>query len=79
MKLKQLKKRSVINVHNGNFLGYITDVIISLPEGNIDSLIIKPSILKRLTGIIFSNKTIICWNNVVSIGKDVILVNIIDN
>ena len=77
MKLKHLKKKSVVNVYNGNFIGYITDIIISLPEGNIETLIVKHTFFKRLANA--NSKTIINWENIVSIGKDVILVNIIDN
>ena len=80
MKLKHLKKRSVINVYNGNYIGYIVDVIVSLPDGNIESLVVKPSLYRRIIySLSRSSKTIINWNNIVSIGKDVILVNIIDN
>ena len=74
MKLSHLKRRSVINIYNGYFMGYISDIIISLPSGNIETLIVKPNLLKRITGF-FS----VSWSNIVSIGKDVILVNIIDN
>ena len=80
MKLKHLKRKSVINVYNGNFLGYTNDVLISLPSGNIESLIVKQSLFKRIKNFMNSNnKYIISWNNIVSIGKDVILVNIIEN
>lgn len=80
MKLKHLKKRSVINVYNGNYIGYIVDVIVSLPNGNIESLVVKPSLYRRIIySLSRSSKTIVNWNNIVSIGKDVILVNIIDN
>lgn len=80
MKLQYLKKKSVINIYNGNFIGYITDIIISLPEGNIDCIIVKHSLLKRIIYTLSRNsKTVVNWNNIVSIGKDVILVNIIDN
>ena len=80
MKLKHLKSKSVINVYNGKFLGYITDVFISLPKGNIESLIIKQPFLKRIFGLVASySKYIINWENIISIGKDVILVNIIEN
>ena len=79
MRLQSLKKKSVINIYNGNFIGYITDVVITLPEGNIESIIVKPSIIKRVGKWLFSStKTIVRWNEIVSIGKDVILVNIID-
>ena len=80
MKLNHLKKKGVINVYNGNFIGYITDIVISLPEGSVDSLIVKPTLFKRIMySLTYKNKTIISWSNIVSIGKDVILVNIIDN
>ena len=80
MKLKHLKKRSVINTYNGNIIGYIVDVVISLPSGNIESLIVRPNLIKRIIySLSRNNRLIIDWNNIVSIGKDVILVNIIDN
>lgn len=80
MKLNHLKRKGVINAYNGNFIGYITDVIISLPEGNIESLVVKHSLLKRILNFMTINsKTIVNWQNIISIGKDVILVNIIDN
>ena len=79
MKLAHLKKRSVVNMYNGNFLGYISDVIISFPTGNIETLIVRTNILKRITNIFSLNKIYINWENIISIGKDVILVNIIDN
>lgn len=80
MKLKALKKRRVINVYNGNFIGYIGDVIVSLPTGNIESLVVKLSFFQRLKeSFIKTTKVLVNWENIVSIGKDVILVNIIDN
>ena len=80
MKLRHLKKRSVINIYNGNFIGYITDINITFPEGKINSLIVQPPLIKRmLNSLFYNNKMIVNWNNIVSIGKDVILVNIIDN
>ena len=80
MKLSYLKKRSVINTYNGNFLGYISDVIIEFPNGNIETLVVRPNIFKRIIGIFsIGNKIYVSWQNIISIGKDVILVNIIDN
>lgn len=79
MKLKHLKKKSIINVYNGNFLGYISDIVISLPSGNVETLVVKQLLFKRIINFMNNNKYIISWNNIVSIGKDVILVNIIEN
>ena len=79
MKLNHLKKRSVINVYNGNFIGYISDINISMPEGKVESLIVKFPFFKRFMHfLLYNNKMIINWSNIVSIGKDVILVNIIE-
>ena len=80
MKLDHLKRRSVINIYNGNLLGYIKDVVVALPDGHIETLIIKPNFFKRISGFFsFNSKIYVSWINIVSIGKDVILVNIIDN
>lgn len=80
MKLTHLKKRAVINIYNGHFMGYISDVIITLPNGKIETLIVKKNLLNRVMKFFFANNKIyIPWDNIISIGKDVILVNIIDN
>jgi YlmC/YmxH family sporulation protein len=80
VKLTQLKKKRVINIYNGNLLGYIKDVIVSFPNGNIETLIIKKFSFNLVKSFFSLNgKLYVSWNNIVSIGKDVILVNIIDN
>ena len=51
-----------------------------LSEGNIETLIVKTKLIKRIIYFLsIKGKVTIYWNNIVSIGKDVILVNIIDN
>ena len=78
MKLAHLKKRQVINVYNGQFIGYIKDIIISFPSGNIETLIVQQNFLKRITSFFsINNKIYVEWSEIISIGKDVILVNII--
>lgn len=80
MKLAHLKKKSVINMYNGNFIGYIKDIIIAFPNGNIETLIVKQHFITGIMSFFTSsNKVYISWDNIISIGKDVILVNIIDN
>lgn len=80
MKLAHLKKKSVVNIYNGNFLGYISDIILEFPNGNVETLIVKVNFIKRIKNFFLSNNKIyIQWDNIISIGKDVILVNIIDN
>lgn len=80
MRLKALKKRKVINIYNGNFIGCISDVVVELPTGNIESLIVRLPFFQRLkSSLVKTDKIIVNWEYIVSIGKDVILVNIIDN
>ena len=79
MNYKSLTRKAVINTYNGLFLGYITDVILSFPSGNIEYIIVKLPLFKRiLSSFMHSGKFKIHFNNLISIGKDVILVNIID-
>ena len=67
-------------MYNGNFIGYIKDVVIAFPNGNIVTLIIKPCFIKRIMSLFTAyGKVCVSWDNIISIGKDVILVNIIDN
>ena len=78
MKLAHLKKRQVINVYNGQFIGYIKDIVISFPNGNIETIIVQPNIFKRIAAFFsINNKIYVEWPQIISIGKDVILVNII--
>ena len=80
MKLTHLKKKKVINIYNGRFLGYIKDVIVSFPNGNIETLIVKMYCFNFINSFFsMNNKLYVSWSNIVSIGKDVILGNIIDN
>ena len=68
-----LKQREVIDVKTAERLGYIYDVDIDFENGRINSLIIpNANPIVR----IFSKKKdfIIPWENIVAIGKDVVLV-----
>ena len=74
-KLTQLQCKEVICVDSGRRLGYVEDVQIQLPEGNVVSLIVPCA--GRLLGLgSIRQEYCIPWNCVRRIGPDIILVDI---
>lgn len=68
-----LKQREVINITNAERLGYVNDVDIEFETGKILSLIIPRN--KGLFGLFSKrNNYIIPWDEIVAIGKEVVLV-----
>lgn len=68
-----LKQREVINIADAERLGYVCDIDIEFETGRILSLIIPRR--NGLFGAFFRrNDYIIPWDNVVAVGKDIILV-----
>ena len=70
-----LKQREVININNGQSLGFVMDINAEFGVGTIKSIVVAQTgkILKSLTG---KNTVEIPWDKVKVIGKDVILVDI---
>ncbi len=68
-----LKQREVINIVDAERLGYVYDVDIEFETGRILSLIIPRR--KGFLGTFFGRSDyIIPWENIVAVGKDIILV-----
>jgi sporulation protein YlmC with PRC-barrel domain len=78
LQYNKLKNKRVINIYNGKFIGYVTDINIELPGGEISSISVQYPFFKRIVYPLSITKVLVLWSNIVSIGKDVILVNIID-
>ena len=68
-----LKQREVIDINTAERLGYIYDVDIDFEKGKITSVIVpkRHGILRFLSK---KNDFIIPWENIVAIGKEVVLV-----
>lgn len=76
IRLSELQLKEVILIKTGSRLGYISDLEIDPTFGRVTALIIST----RQKGGIFGRmeEMIIDWNQIVTIGSDVILVNSYD-
>ena len=74
IRISEAKMKEVINIVNGERLGYIYDFEIDLEKGIIEAMIMSAS-PKGLSFFAKQNDIIINWNEIVKIGQDTILVN----
>lgn len=72
MEYSELKNKVVININTGEKIGYIFDLLIKIPEGQITSLLISPLKNKYLKTTILE----LSWKYIILIGIDTILVDI---
>ena len=73
-KFTGLQCREVICISNGQRLGFITDVLIELPEGKVCAIVVPgPSRLMGLAG--HRDDFIIPWGCIQRIGPDIVLVD----
>lgn len=77
LKISELRDKEVINLYNGERLGYIYDFDIDLDKGVITGIII-PSDGKVLSFFSKNHDIYISWNKIIKIGSDTILVNLRD-
>ncbi|MCK9443046.1 MAG: YlmC/YmxH family sporulation protein [Tissierellaceae bacterium] len=74
LKLSEIREKEIININNGERMGYVDDFELNLEKGYIDSLVISGT--GKILGIFGKNlEIIIDWNNIVKIGTDTILVD----
>ncbi len=77
LKVSELRDKEVINLYNGQRMGYISDFEVDLEKGSLVGVII-PGENKVMSFFSKSNDIIIQWNKIVKIGNDTILVNLKD-
>ncbi|HLR70317.1 MAG TPA: YlmC/YmxH family sporulation protein [Pseudogracilibacillus sp.] len=72
--LSELQAKEVIMMDSGERLGFIDDLEIDEQTGYITALII---IERQLKGSFFNkpDERVVSWNQIVTIGTDIILVN----
>jgi YlmC/YmxH family sporulation protein len=78
LKLSDIRDKEVINIYNGQRLGYITDFEIDLDKGNVTGIVL-PGENKVMSLFSKSNDILIDWNKIIKIGHDIILVNLKDD
>ena len=74
IKFTDLQCKEVICVSDGRRLGFITDVQIEVPEGNICAIVV-PGPCRFLGVVGRQDDFIIPWNCIRQIGPDIVLVD----
>ncbi|MFY9214752.1 MAG: YlmC/YmxH family sporulation protein [Tissierellaceae bacterium] len=74
LKISEAKMKEVINIVNGERLGYIYDFEIDLDKGMIVAMIMASN-YKGFNFFTKTNDIVISWEEIVKIGQDTILVN----
>lgn len=75
IKFTQLQCKEVICVSDGKRLGFVSDVQVELPEGNILAIVVPGPC--RFMGLVGRNSDfLIPWKCICRIGPDIVLVDI---
>ena len=74
IKVSDTKMKEVINIENGERLGYIHDFEVDLDKGRITGIVMSSN-PKGLNFFSKQNDIIIDWDEIEMIGTDIILVN----
>ena len=74
MKFTQLQCKEVICISDGRRLGFVTDVLVEVPEGTICAIVV-PGKCRLLGSFGRTDDFIIPWNCIRRIGPDIILVD----
>ncbi|MFA6777597.1 MAG: YlmC/YmxH family sporulation protein [Bacilli bacterium] len=71
--MSDLQRKDIVNIVDGTRLGKIVDININC-DGFINSLVVEP--IKLLRRISYGSEINITFKQIVTIGSDVILVNL---
>jgi len=70
-----LRYKEIINLNNGNRLGFVYDAEITLPEGQVTALLVPGP--ARFFGLFGREEDLVIpWERITKIGEDIILVDI---
>ena len=75
VKLTDLQSKEVICISDGRRLGFITDVLVEIPEGKISAIVV-PGPCKFLGILGHHDDYIVAWNCICRIGPDIVLVDV---
>ncbi len=74
LKLSEIREKEIININNGERMGYVDDFELNLEEGYVEALVISNG--GKILGLFGKNSEIIIkWSDIVRIGTDTILVD----
>ena len=75
MKFSQLQCKEVICVGSGQRLGFIADVLVELPEGNVCAIVVPG--MGKWGGLMGCKEDfLIPWSSIRRIGPDIVLVDV---
>ena len=78
LRLSDIREKEVINVYNGERLGYVYDFEMDIEKGTLTSIIMPGS--GKVMGLFSKPNDIeIEWKRIIKIGQDTILVNLREN
>lgn len=77
LKISEIRDKEVINLYNGQRMGYISDFEVDLDKGSVTGIIL-PGEGKVMSFFSKANDVVIHWNKIIKIGNDTILVNLKD-
>lgn len=77
LKVSDLRDKEVINLYNGQRMGYISDFEVDLENGTLTGIVLAGE-NKVMSFFSKASDTFIQWNKIVKIGNDTILVNLKD-
>ena len=73
--LVELRYKEIINLNNGNRLGFVCDAEITLPEGQVTALVVPGA--ARFFGLFGREEDLVIpWERIAKIGEDIILVDV---
>lgn len=78
LKISDIRDKEVINLYNGQRMGYISDFEVDLEKGSVTGIIL-PGEGKVMSFFSKANDIIVHWNKIIKIGNDTILVNLKDD
>lgn len=74
LKLSDVRDKEIININNGERMGYIYDFELDLEEGKVVAMVMSRS--SKVLGLFGKNDDlIIYWDDIIKIGTDTILVD----
>lgn len=74
VKFSQLQAKEVICVKDGRRLGFVEDVLVEIPEGTINAIVV-PGPCRYLGMVGRTEDYIIPWNCICHVGPDIVLVD----
>ena len=74
LKLSDIREKEIININNGERMGYVDDFELNLEKGYVEALVISGG--GKILGLFGkTSEIIIKWSDIVRIGTDNILVD----